>query len=84
MNTLKYTKLQQKVLELLWDGKGHSIADLKRIMGYDPEDGINAMRVNLHLLNKALESNGEGLKIVCVTRGKYVQYQLFRKLHTNE
>ena len=78
MNTELYSEHQRKLLNLFLDGNQHHLMEIRRHLDPTELDSMNVIRNSIFRLNKAMKSNDEGWKVVCISRGKYNVYQLVR------
>lgn len=71
--------MEQKFLDLLWDGRTHSVKEML-LLG-DPDGLMDFRTLTVHICNlrKKLPN---GLNIVCVLRYRRKNYQLVRRLHS--
>lgn len=80
---LTFTKTEQKIIDLLSDGKGHRPTEICEHLGEGECEVVkSAMMVRVSELNKKLATIGE--KIACMSRGKWVYYQHVRLIKSDD
>lgn len=82
---LKFTPTQQKIIDLLADGRPHTKEEIYAAIGYDDlcleDDPVKAINLRNHVskLRKILEPVGQD--VVCISTGWSCRYQQVRTLH---
>ena len=80
MGSNGFTKTEKSILELLSDGQGHDLGELRKLLPDELGDRVN-VRVHIYNIRKKLEPEGE--TILCEMRWRKGFYRHVRLLHSS-
>lgn len=77
---LELTPTQQRIYDLLKDGKPHAPTEIRECL-WDELGHVKNIKKHIHLLRKALKPEGKGILVDYVPPGRRLHYRQVRFLN---